>query len=536
MKGQQNLRMLIKILLVGWVSFLGFDASGQNCPQNNIVLTGFELRNENGNVFNSTDDFELGEVVTGELWVYFGGSSNNGYNMRFYFDIIINGVLVPNDRNNDGQQDRQYNCLFPGQAIAKNQWVKVRDFTWNWGDVVEISNIYAFWDTNNGASTCQELAADQKPPNSQCYNNPNTFRAAVPLFPQFDFTSSPICNTTVQFTNQTIGGTAPYNYTYTWDFTNDGSIDSNAEDPTYSFPNSGNHTVRLTVNDGTSTTTIYKEIYIDPNFDIQIDIFPTKADSDSGTGMIYVRNVTGGTAPYSYSWTGPNGFTSTDRDIFDLVSGTYNLVVTDVNGCTQRISYFLDVASVLKFEWNGVETISKGDEVKVTWVANSEIGGADYILERSIGNADNFIPVDSYLDVPDSDKPVRYELTDSTFPVFETKLYYRIIKRFGPLEYVSPVKLVVREAKAHFSWMAYPNPASGQPITLAYMGKELLRGEEVKMELFNSGNYYRQVVLSDFIQNKMVLQSLFGDVPKGILYLRVIRDKDVTMLKLINSY
>lgn len=526
MKGQQNLRTLIKILLVGWVSFLGFDAFGQ-CPQNNFTVTGFQLRDQGGNLFSVTDEYELGEPVTGELWVNFGGSTTNGYNMLMFYDVFVNGNRIADD---------QYDCLFSGIQVVQNTWVKVRDFTWNWGDVIEIKDIFMYWETGTVKPETTCVVSSKSNINSQCYGNTTGFTAAVPLYPRFDFESSPICNTTVQFTNQTIGGTAPYNYTYTWDFTNDGTVDSNLEDPTYSFPNSGNHTVKLTVNDGTSITTIFKEIYIDPNFDILIDIFPTKADSNSGTGMIYVRNVTGGTAPYSFSWTGPDGFTSTDRDIFNLKSGTYTLVVTDVNGCTQRVTYTLDVASVLKFEWNGVEAASKDDEVKVTWVANSEIGGADYILERSIGNADNFIPVDSYLDVPDSDKPVRYELTDSTFPVFETKLYYRIIKRFGPLEYVSPVKLVVREAKAHFSWMAYPNPASGQPITLAYMGKELLRGEEVKMELFNSGNYYRQVVLSDFIQNKMVLQSLFGDVPKGILYLRVIRDKDVTMLKLINSY
>lgn len=43
--------------------------------------------------------------------------------------------------------------------------------------------------------------------------------------------------------------------------------------------------------------------------------------------------VTGGTPPYTYAWTGPAGFTSTDEDLTGLVSGTYTVLVTDTNGC-----------------------------------------------------------------------------------------------------------------------------------------------------------------------------------------------------------
>ncbi|MCA1800701.1 MAG: PKD domain-containing protein, partial [Actinobacteria bacterium] len=43
--------------------------------------------------------------------------------------------------------------------------------------------------------------------------------------------------------------------------------------------------------------------------------------------------VTGGTAPYSYAWTGPAAYTSTDEDPSMLTAGTYNVTVTDDNGC-----------------------------------------------------------------------------------------------------------------------------------------------------------------------------------------------------------
>ncbi|GAP45248.1 protein containing HYR domain [Lentimicrobium saccharophilum] len=49
--------------------------------------------------------------------------------------------------------------------------------------------------------------------------------------------------------------------------------------------------------------------------------------------------VTGGTPPYTYVWTGPVGFTSTDEDLTGLVSGTYTVVVTDANGCEATDSW-----------------------------------------------------------------------------------------------------------------------------------------------------------------------------------------------------
>ena len=52
-------------------------------------------------------------------------------------------------------------------------------------------------------------------------------------------------------------------------------------------------------------------------------------------GSITVTNILGGDGNYSYTWIGPNGFTSTCTNIFSLSStaGTYQLTITDGNGC-----------------------------------------------------------------------------------------------------------------------------------------------------------------------------------------------------------
>ncbi len=51
------------------------------------------------------------------------------------------------------------------------------------------------------------------------------------------------------------------------------------------------------------------------------------------TGAITVT-ATGGSGAVNYSWTGPNGFTSSQRNINNLATGNYTLTVTDNNNCT----------------------------------------------------------------------------------------------------------------------------------------------------------------------------------------------------------
>ncbi|HIL66625.1 MAG TPA: hypothetical protein EYG43_01915 [Flavobacteriales bacterium] len=55
-----------------------------------------------------------------------------------------------------------------------------------------------------------------------------------------------------------------------------------------------------------------------------------------------------GTAfPFTFSWTGPNGFTATSQDIFNLVAGTYIVTVTDANGNSTAETYVVTEPSPL---------------------------------------------------------------------------------------------------------------------------------------------------------------------------------------------
>ncbi|MDR6967740.1 gliding motility-associated-like protein [Flavobacterium arsenatis] len=62
----------------------------------------------------------------------------------------------------------------------------------------------------------------------------------------------------------------------------------------------------------------------------------------ASTGIINVE-VVGGTiaSNYIFSWTGSNGFISTNQNLIGLSAGTYNLIVTDDNGCQKTMEVVL---------------------------------------------------------------------------------------------------------------------------------------------------------------------------------------------------
>ncbi|MDC0314015.1 gliding motility-associated C-terminal domain-containing protein [Flavobacteriales bacterium] len=78
---------------------------------------------------------------------------------------------------------------------------------------------------------------------------------------------------------------------------------------------------------------------------IDISFVPTDIlCNGSSTGSIEITTIGGTVDPlsdYVYSWTGPNGFTSTDGDLTSLEAGTYELSVLDDNSCTGSLSVTL---------------------------------------------------------------------------------------------------------------------------------------------------------------------------------------------------
>ncbi len=77
-------------------------------------------------------------------------------------------------------------------------------------------------------------------------------------------------------------------------------------------------------------------------------------DNSAGTSAdISTTGTTGGTAPYSYQWSGPNGYTACTGDIANVTTqGEYTLTVVDAFGCTSEVSATVQLTSVVENEIN----------------------------------------------------------------------------------------------------------------------------------------------------------------------------------------
>lgn len=70
---------------------------------------------------------------------------------------------------------------------------------------------------------------------------------------------------------------------------------------------------------------------------------------NGATGSI-TATVTNGVEPYTYAWTGPNGFVSDEESPTGLVKGTYHVVVTDANDCSGEANITLIEEEVLSIQ------------------------------------------------------------------------------------------------------------------------------------------------------------------------------------------
>lgn len=69
----------------------------------------------------------------------------------------------------------------------------------------------------------------------------------------------------------------------------------------------------------------------------------------AATGAISVNTVGGTPNPttldYIYAWTGPNGFISNNQNLNSIIAGTYNLTVTDNQGCSKNLTVVITQSS-----------------------------------------------------------------------------------------------------------------------------------------------------------------------------------------------
>jgi len=93
--------------------------------------------------------------------------------------------------------------------------------------------------------------------------------------------------------------------------------------------------------------------------------------------------VNGGVEPFTYAWTGPNGYTSIQQNIEGLCAGTYIVEITDAVGCVFTNEFTLNEPTQLVIEVTGtVDLLCTGVETGQASVSSTG-GCSPYVYSWS---------------------------------------------------------------------------------------------------------------------------------------------------------
>ncbi len=148
-------------------------------------------------------------------------------------------------------------------------------------------------------------------------------------------------------------------------------------------------TYSVTVTDGLGNTATTSVTLTEPS-PLVIDSLTSPVNAggwnincaNTNNGIITI-NVLGGAdcAPYSYSWTGPNGYTSTDEDLNIVYAGTYYVTITDINNCSITDSITLTEPELLVIDLIDQQDVSCNGLADgfATVLAGGGAGGYQYL-------------------------------------------------------------------------------------------------------------------------------------------------------------
>ncbi len=172
------------------------------------------------------------------------------------------------------------------------------------------------------------------------------------------------------------GGNGSYTY----------NIDEGSFGPTFNFTNltAGTHTVYVKDGNGCQISTDYT--VSQPSSALSATPSVTNVTCNGSSNGQITLLVSGGTTPYSYSWTGPSSFAASTKDITGLKAGSYSVLISDKNGCSITPSASVTEPVILGAVVNTANISCFGANDGTVTISNPSGGSGNYEYELNSGN------------------------------------------------------------------------------------------------------------------------------------------------------
>jgi hypothetical protein len=239
-----------------------------------------------------------------------------------------------------------------GSAVSSYSWTGPSSFTATTQNITGLTNAGTYNVTVTTAGGCTATA-------SATVANNASFSASI---------TPPASTVLCPNDSITLSATTGTGYTYVWKLGGNPII--GATNATYKAGAAGVYTV--TVTNGTCSATT-AAVTLTANTVPALSTSVTNI-SCSQNGAVTLT-TTGGTTPFTYSWTGPSSFAAATQNITGLTNaGTYNVTVSTPGGCTATTSAVVTSSSTLTatITASGATTVCQGDSVTLN--ANTGTG------------------------------------------------------------------------------------------------------------------------------------------------------------------
>ncbi len=485
----------------------------KSCSSNNYRIHQVFLSDQHGTPI-TTDLLTCEPGVEQTVYItfeYTTSANSTAHNGRLFADLVV------------GEDEQFLNYYFgdilPATDTPKKLTLSGFPMTWVCGEVVLLKSPTLAWTTSSSADLSESYQCNSYP-SAQCQFQ-STIVVDAPLAVQFEYEVgclSEKSTSTVTFESTTNGGREPY--TYAWEFTNGTPATSSDANPVVEFSASG--TAKLTVTDGNGTQNTYEQT-IEIPVDYTLSATSTEqTDEDDPDGTITLEVDSTGT--FTYLWSGPDDFSSVQKDLSGLEAGMYEVWVTDEFGCSQWMEVEVLLAAALPVKWGDVSATSAlGSGITIQWNTLKEVQTSHFEIERSLAPLEGFEKIGSVEGTGWSNQAIEYTFTDKYLPKASESgwIYYRVkeVSVIGDEMYSEIVRIAVPEASPIAEkWKLYPNPMNAEKLWLK--AEEMgAANEKVRVTLFSQNQV---IEIEDSLKDAVVhIGHLFRGLSKGVYVLQI---------------